>query len=175
MLGRAGRPQFDKTATAIIMTRLDKVDKYKKMLSGQEVLESTLHLHLIEHLNSEIGLGTVNNLYSAKQWLAGTFLSVRMRQNPTYYKFTCDTGSKDADERLEKICEKEIKLLQYTNLVTDDKNFRCTEYGESMSRYMVSFETMKLLLSIPKQAKIPQIVWNSSYLTLTTGTHQKES
>jgi ATP-dependent DNA helicase HFM1/MER3 len=167
MLGRAGRPQFDKTATAIIMTRLDKVDKYKKMLWGQEDLESTLHLHLIEHLNSEIGLGTVNNLYSAKQWLAGTFLSVRLRQNPTYYKFSCDTGSRDADERLESICEKEIKLLQDTNLITGDKHFRCTEYGEAMSRYMVSFETMKLLLSIPKQAKILQIV-RSSNLILTT-------
>ena len=164
MLGRAGRPQFDISATAVIMTRLEKVDKYEKMLSGQEILESTLHRHLIEHLNSEIGLGTVNNLYSAKQWLAGTFLSVRMRQNPTYYKFTCDNGSRDADERLERVCEREIKLLQETNLITNDQVFRCTEYGEAMSRYMVSFETMKLLLSIPKQAKISQIVRNASRL-----------
>lgn len=164
MLGRAGRPQFDDSATAIIMTRSEKVDRYKKMISGQDILESTLHLNLIEHLNSEIGLGTVHDVYSAKHWLAGTFLSVRMRQNPTYYKFSCDTGSRDADERLEGVCERDIELLKNTKLITDDRRFTCTEYGQAMSKYMVQFETMKLLLSIPKHARMTQIV--SSILEL---------
>jgi ATP-dependent DNA helicase HFM1/MER3 len=158
MLGRAGRPQFDDSATAIIMTRSEKVDRYKKMISGQDILESTLHLNLIEHLNSEIGLGTVHDVYSAKHWLAGTFLSVRMRQNPTYYKFSCDTGSRDADERLEVVCERDIELLKTSKLITEDQRFTCTEYGVAMSKYMVQFETMKLLLSIPKHAKMTQIV-----------------
>jgi ATP-dependent DNA helicase HFM1/MER3 len=158
ILGRAGRPQFDDSATAIIMTRSEKVDRYKLMISGQDILESTLHLNLIEHLNSEIGLGTVNDVYSAKRWLAGTFLSVRMRQNPTYYKFSCDTGSRDADERLEGVCERDIELLKNNKLITEDQRFTCTEYGQAMSKYMVQFETMKLLLSIPKNAKMTQIV-----------------
>jgi ATP-dependent DNA helicase HFM1/MER3 len=158
MLGRAGRPQFGDSATAIIMTRSEKVDRYKLMISGQDILESTLHLNLIEHLNSEIGLGTVHDVYSAKRWLAGTFLNVRMRKNPTYYKFSCDTGSRDADERLEGVCERDIELLKSTKLVTEDQRFTCTEYGQAMSKYMVPFETMKLLLSIPRNSKITQIV-----------------
>jgi superfamily II DNA helicase RecQ len=40
MLGRAGRPQFDNNALAVIMTRLSQVPVYEKMISGQEVLES---------------------------------------------------------------------------------------------------------------------------------------
>ena len=40
MLGRAGRPQFDDSAVAVIMTRLQRVNYYEKMISGQEVLES---------------------------------------------------------------------------------------------------------------------------------------
>lgn len=40
MLGRAGRPQFDNTAVAVIMTKQEKVKKYEKMVSGQEILES---------------------------------------------------------------------------------------------------------------------------------------
>jgi ATP-dependent DNA helicase HFM1/MER3 len=158
MLGRAGRPQFDDSAVAIIMTRNASVDRYKKMISGQDVLESTLHLNLIEHLNSEIGLGTVHDVYSAKQWLAGTFLSVRMKQNPSYYKFSCDTGSRDPDERLEQVCERDIKALQDARLITSDQRFTCTPYGEAMSKYMVKFETMKLLLSIPEHANVGQIV-----------------
>ena len=31
-------------------------------------------------------------------------------------------------------------------------------YGEAMSRYMVKFETMKLLLTVPQHAKTEQIV-----------------
>jgi len=158
MLGRAGRPQFDDSATAIIMTRSEKVDRYKLMISGQDILESTLHLNLIEHLNSEIGLGTVHDVYSAKRWLAGTFLNIRIRKNPTYYKFSCDRGSRDADERLEGVCERDIELLKSTKLITEDQRFTCTEYGQVMSKYMIQFETMKLLLSIPKSAKMTQIV-----------------
>lgn len=158
MLGRAGRPQFDKEAVAVIMTRSSKADRYKSMISGQEIIESTLHRNLIEHLNSEIGLGTVYDICSAKQWLAGTFLSVRMKQNPNYYKFDGDDGSTGSDERLEKIGERDIKLLEEAKLVASNQKLTCTGYGLAMSKYMVTFETMKLLLSIPKQAKMGQMV-----------------
>lgn len=158
MLGRAGRPQFDDSGIAIILTRKDKVDRYTKMVSGKEILESTLHLNLIEHLNSEIGLGTVYDIHSARVWLMSTFLAVRIRQNPSFYKFNCDTGSRDPDEKLERVCERDLKLLQDSKLVVNETRIGCTEYGHAMSRYMIAFETMKLLLSIPRQAKIGQIV-----------------
>lgn len=50
MLGRAGRPQFDDTGVAVIMTRKEKVDKFERMESGTEILESCLHKNLIEHI-----------------------------------------------------------------------------------------------------------------------------
>ena len=40
MLGRAGRPQYDQIAMCIVMTRLQRVLYYEKMISGQEILES---------------------------------------------------------------------------------------------------------------------------------------
>lgn len=40
MLGRAGRPQFDDSAVAVIMTKLQRVSYYEKMITGHEVLES---------------------------------------------------------------------------------------------------------------------------------------
>lgn len=40
MLGRAGRPQYDDSGVAVIMTRTQKVPYYEKMISGQEALES---------------------------------------------------------------------------------------------------------------------------------------
>jgi ATP-dependent DNA helicase HFM1/MER3 len=164
MLGRAGRPQFDDSAVALIMTKAESKERYEKMISGQDILESTLHLNLIEHLNSEIGLGTVNSLYKAKTWLGGTFLAVRMRQNPNHYKIAGITPDGDTDKRLEQVCERDIKLLQENELVTDGERISSTEYGQAMSRYMVQFETMKLLLGIPKHAKTEQIVSRSFIL-----------
>lgn len=40
MLGRAGRPQFDDTAIAVIMTKKENKMRYEKMISGTETLES---------------------------------------------------------------------------------------------------------------------------------------
>jgi ATP-dependent DNA helicase HFM1/MER3 len=40
MLGRAGRPQFDDSAVAVIMTRTQLTSHYEKLVTGQEILES---------------------------------------------------------------------------------------------------------------------------------------
>ncbi|KAK8018948.1 hypothetical protein PG991_008138 [Apiospora marii] len=158
MLGRAGRPQFDRSATAIILTRREKVERYEKMVSGMEKLESKLHLNLVEHLNSEVGLGTIQNLDTAKKWIDGTFLNVRMRQNPDKYTLKgSDTGA-NADESLQQWCERDIRTLQQHRLITQGDHFKCTEYGNAMSRYMVKFETMKLLLAIPKAPTMEQLI-----------------
>ncbi|KAK0640676.1 P-loop containing nucleoside triphosphate hydrolase protein, partial [Cercophora newfieldiana] len=159
MLGRAGRPQFDDSATAIILTRSHNKERYEQMVSGQQILESTLHLNLIEHLNSEICLGTVSDLQSAKTWLGGTFLSVRLRRNPKHYNITGGMSNPaQIDAELEKICERDVKLLQEAKLVTDGQNFKCTDYGRSMSRYMVEFGAMKNLLQIPRAVGIEALL-----------------
>ncbi|KAK8131776.1 hypothetical protein PG984_008214 [Apiospora sp. TS-2023a] len=158
MLGRAGRPQFDRSATAIILTRREKVQRYERMVSGMEKLESKLHLNLIEHLNSEVGLGTIQTLDTAKKWIDGTFLNVRMRQNPDKYTLKGSDARADADESLQQWCERDIRTLQEHRLITNGVSFKCTEYGTAMSRYMVKFETMKLLLAIPKAPTMEQLI-----------------
>jgi ATP-dependent DNA helicase HFM1/MER3 len=40
MLGRAGRPQYDTSAVAVIMTKQEKAKRYEKMVSGEQILES---------------------------------------------------------------------------------------------------------------------------------------
>ncbi|MCJ1414208.1 Sec63 [Xylographa parallela] len=158
MLGRAGRPQFGSTAIAVIITKLEKVEKYEKLFSGTEVLESCLHLNLIDHLNAEIGLGTIHDLYTAKRWLAGTFLYVRLGQNPTHYKLDGDVAERSLDERIEQICDRDIRLLQDTQLVTMEQRLNSTEFGSAMARYYVKFETMSVFLSLPPRAKMSEIL-----------------
>ena len=70
------------------------------------------------------------------------------------------------DMTMEEWCERDVKLLQQFGLVTMQAPFKCTEYGHAMSRYMVSFDTMRNLLSIPRGALLKEIV--SSELPMIT-------
>ena len=158
MLGRAGRPQFDDSAVAVILTKKERVSTYEQLVSGSMQLESCLHLNLIDHLNAEISLGTVSNIQSAIKWLAGTFLFVRLRRNPTRYKLKENADHKDEDEMLQQICDKDIKLLQETQLVLKGDPFKATPYGEAMAKYYIKFETMKIILALPPRAKISEFV-----------------
>ncbi len=159
MLGRAGRPQFDTTAVAVIITKQEKAKKYEKLVSGEELLESCLHLNLIDHLNAEIGLGTVYDVYTAKRWLAGTFLYVRLGQNPDHYKLDGDAIDQNLDDRIERICRRDIALLEDLNLVAcSNGRLKSTELGDAMTRYYVQFKTMQILLQLGPRSKLSDIV-----------------
>lgn len=162
MLGRAGRPQFDDSATAVILTRKERVIHYERLVSGSESLESCLHLNLIDHLNAEIGLGNVTSIDSAATWLAGTFLFVRLRRNPTHYQLKEGANRDDEDEMLRQICEKDIKLLQECDLV-ESNCLKSTPFGDAMARYYIRFETMKILQTLKPKSDVAQIVSDRKY------------
>lgn len=155
MLGRAGRPQFDDSAVAVIMTRQSKVRKYELMATGQDTLESTLHLNLIDHLNAEISLGTIRDITSARGWLASTFLYVRLKQNPAYYKIE---RGQSIDEQLDSLCSSDISLLRDNNLITGEERFQSTEFGYIMAKYCVHFHSMRVLMGLQTKASISEIV-----------------
>ena len=158
MLGRAGRPQFDSTAIAVIITKQEKVKKYERLVSGEELLESCLHLNLIDHLNAEIGLGTIYNLHTAKRWLAGTFLSVRLRLNPEHYKLDDNAVTQNLDHRIEHICRRDLELLEHTQLITSGDRLKATEFGDAMARYYVKFQSMQIFMRLQPRSKMSDIV-----------------
>ena len=158
MLGRAGRPQFGDSAIAVIMTTVEKKRTYEKMVSGQEVLESCLHINLVEHLNAEIGLGTVIDLQTAKRWLSGTFLAVRLKRNPENYRLPGDAGGRDVEARLERVCGSAITQLEDCGLITVNTGLLATEFGDAMARYCLQLETMKIMLGVRSKARPSEIV-----------------
>ncbi|KAK6092124.1 ATP-dependent DNA helicase MER3 [Batrachochytrium dendrobatidis] len=98
------------------MTSLDKTEHFQKLISGREVIESSLHDNLIEHLNAEVVLGSISNRQSALKWLQSTFLYIRIRQNPIRYRLkNCskDASKLSAETRLESI----IIVSNYANLI----------------------------------------------------------
>lgn len=161
MMGRAGRPQYGhQGAVAVIMTSKQNVNKYDRLVSGQEPLESCLHINLIEHLNAEISLGAITNLETAKKWLERSFLYIRLKKNASNYRFDDENAQEagDVDRRITGICKRDLAALTSTKLVTDDGALSSTEFGEAMTRYCVRFKTMKLFLKLPERAKMSDVV-----------------
>lgn len=158
MIGRAGRPQFDDSAVAVILTRQAKVLRYETMVTGQEILESRLHLGFIEHLNAEVSLRTIRDLTSARKWLSGTFLHVRLKQNPAHYRLEGARSGQALEEQLDDICLRDLTLLRESGLLEGKENFRCTPFGEAMARYYVKFKTMQIIVDLQPNAQISEIV-----------------
>ena len=70
MIGRAGRPGLDDHGIAVIMTKNTEVNRYKSLAQGQDIVESSLHDHLVTFLNSEICNSVITNVQDALEWWA---------------------------------------------------------------------------------------------------------
>lgn len=124
----------------MILTDERKAETYRNLVAGTEVLESSLHCGLLEHINAEVCLGTLKNIEATIRWLKSTFLYVRIKQNPKYYQM--NEQSIGIDETLEVLCRKDINLLSQRGLVNiSSEKYRITPYGEAMAKYYVRFQT----------------------------------
>ncbi|XP_063061418.1 probable ATP-dependent DNA helicase HFM1 [Engraulis encrasicolus] len=160
MIGRAGRPQFDTSATAVIMTKSQTKDKYSRFLSGAETIESSLHSNLLEHLNAEIVLHTISDVNMALDWIRSTFLYIRAMKNPKHYGFPSELNKMDIEARLQDLCLKNLKALSDTGLITmdEDINIKSTEKGRLMTRYSVAYDTIQLFTSVSGLESLTDLV-----------------
>ncbi|NWH35633.1 HFM1 helicase, partial [Chloropsis hardwickii] len=160
MIGRAGRPQFDTTATAVIMTRCSTRDRYIQMLNGADIIESSLHRHLVEHLNAEIVLHTVTDVSVALEWIRSTFLYIRALQNPTHYGFSSGLDKVGIEAKLQELCLKNLNDLSSFDLIRMDEanNFKPTETGRLMAWYYIAFDTVKQFFTIKGTETLNELV-----------------
>ncbi|XP_044530775.1 probable ATP-dependent DNA helicase HFM1 [Gracilinanus agilis] len=160
MIGRAGRPQFDTTATAVIMTRLSTREKYEQMLTGTDTIESSLHRHLIEHLNAEIVLHTITDVNVALEWIRSTLLYIRALKNPAHYGFASGLDKNGIESKLQELCLKNLNDLSSVDLIKmdEDINFKSTEAGRLMAWYYITFETVKKFCTINGTETLSELV-----------------
>ena len=112
--------------------------KYRNPAQGATLLESSLHVNIAEHVNSEIGLGTITDVESAKAWLRNSFLYQRLQRNPRHYAIGKDEGQ-TWQERLDQMILDSVTELKASKLVETpedggENQLRSTEYGDVMSK-----------------------------------------
>ncbi|XP_045536662.1 ATP-dependent DNA helicase MER3 homolog [Papilio machaon] len=162
MIGRAGRPQFDSEATAVIMTRLADKARYQALVGGCEPLQSYLHKRLAENLNSEVALGTVTDLAQCVQWVRSTFFFVRAARDPKMYLGLPKSAPTDLiSKKIEELCMKAVNGLESSGLITKDEVccIQSTEAGRLLSIYYLDLETMKRIMKIKGDESLEQLLW----------------
>ena len=85
IFGRAGRPQFDTSGEATIITTHDKLAHYVSLMLRAAPIESQFLSKLSDNLNAEICGGSVASIQDAIQWMSYTYLDVRLMKNPFHY------------------------------------------------------------------------------------------
>jgi activating signal cointegrator complex subunit 3 len=85
MMGRAGRPQFDSEARAVVMVHEPKKNFYRRFLYEPFPVESSLHEQLTDHLNAEICASTITTRERAIDYVTWTYFFRRLTANPAYY------------------------------------------------------------------------------------------
>ncbi|XP_026676669.1 uncharacterized protein PF11_0213-like [Diaphorina citri] len=120
------------------------LERYEKLVEGREPVESSLHRHLVEHLNSEIVLKTISDVSVAVEWLRSTFFFVRVLSNPGHYGFPAGLSSEELQSRLQGLCMRELNGLSRYNLITMNDGFDIlpTVTGSIMAKFCIGFNTM---------------------------------
>mmetsp|Transcript_31856 Transcript_31856/g.77625 ORF Transcript_31856/g.77625 Transcript_31856/m.77625 type:complete len:2179 (-) Transcript_31856:255-6791(-) len=147
MMGRAGRPQYDKFGEGILITSHSELHYYLSLLNEQLPIESQYIKKLADNLNAEIVMGTVQNVEEAVQWLGYTYLYVRMLRSPTLYGV--DPESLESDSTLEQrrvdLIHSAATTLEKHNMVKYNRQtgtFQMTDLGVVSSHYYITHQSM---------------------------------
>ncbi|XP_053202364.1 probable ATP-dependent DNA helicase HFM1 [Panonychus citri] len=145
MMGRAGRPQFDDHGYAIILTKDKNESKYKKLVSGEKVIESNIHQSLAEIFMAEIERHTITTISQAVEWVQSTFFHIRVHKNKQNYALDPNWTEERVEQKVRDICVKELNGLKKYKLIEIDGEtgaVKATEIGRMMAIKSISYQTM---------------------------------
>ncbi|EGC38998.1 DEAD/DEAH box helicase [Dictyostelium purpureum] len=149
MLGRAGRPPFDKEGEGIIITSQQELQFYLSLLNTQLSIESQFISRLSDNLNAEIVLGSIQNVNDAVHWLGYTYLFICMLRNPPLYEISYDDIEADPhlEQRRTDLIHSAATILEKNSLIKYDRksgNLQATELGKVASHFYITNASMSI-------------------------------
>ncbi|KAF8569475.1 hypothetical protein P879_05251 [Paragonimus westermani] len=163
IFGRAGRPQFDTQGVASIITSIDKLDHYLRLITNQHPIESSLLSNLNDHLNAEIALGTVTNIDDAVTWLKDTYLFVRLMKNPLHYGIQTDLSNSDSalSDYLGRVVRSSALDLDAAEMIRYEPQtgqLASTDRGRTASLFYIRFSTAAMVRdTLEPTTMLPQL------------------
>ncbi|KAL8442387.1 hypothetical protein Emed_007299 [Eimeria media] len=147
MMGRAGRPQYDTSGHAILITQHSELQFYLSLNNQQLPIESQMIQCLPDMLNAEIVLGSIRSREDAVHWLGYTYLYVRMLKAPALYGVPPDllVGDKLLEQYCINLADSALKTLDRNFLIKYDKRtgtIHVTAMGRVASHYYIKYPTI---------------------------------
>uniref|UniRef100_A0AAF5PWB9 U5 small nuclear ribonucleoprotein 200 kDa helicase n=1 Tax=Wuchereria bancrofti TaxID=6293 RepID=A0AAF5PWB9_WUCBA len=149
MIGRAGRPQFDDSAVAVIYVQDIKKNFYKRFLYEPFPVESSLLMALPNHVNAEIYAGTIASEQHVMEYIANTYLYRRLFANPSYYGIV-DTTPEALTQFLVEVVDNCIEELVLSNCIIvneDEQSLISAPLGAIASVYYLNHKTVRFFAS----------------------------
>ncbi|MFX1255723.1 MAG: DEAD/DEAH box helicase [Promethearchaeota archaeon] len=142
MLGRAGRPQYDKEGFGYILVPNEQRQRYHRLLKNMRKIDTHILDQLEEHLNAEIQLETIKSEKDAELWFQNLFLGTRMQTDSSLAE-KAEKGFQRALSRLldEKFVTKEADHLKGSSL------------GKLTSIFYLKLETALLFHEFAKRSE----------------------
>ncbi|KMQ96180.1 activating signal cointegrator 1 complex subunit 3 [Lasius niger] len=155
IFGRAGRPQFDTSGHAVIITSYNKLSHYLSLLTNQIPIESSFITYLADNLNAEITLGTISNVPEAVEWLSYTYLFVRMKINFQTYGIVYQTLLDDPnlEKKRKELVDDAANALDKAQMIRYDMrtgNLSATDLGRIASHYYLKYDTIEIFNELQK-------------------------
>ncbi|GMS84025.1 hypothetical protein PENTCL1PPCAC_6200, partial [Pristionchus entomophagus] len=153
MMGRAGRPQFDDSAVAVIYVQDAKKNFYKRFLYEPFPVESSLLPQLANHVNAEINAGTITSRQQVMEYLAGTYLYRRLFVNPNFYGLD-DLSEESLTAFLTYLIDEALGELVESNCIEIDEEegtVRSTPFGRLASVYYLDHKSIRFLTTTMRE------------------------
>uniref|UniRef100_A0A0K0FM75 U5 small nuclear ribonucleoprotein 200 kDa helicase n=1 Tax=Strongyloides venezuelensis TaxID=75913 RepID=A0A0K0FM75_STRVS len=149
MVGRAGRPQFDQSAVAVIYCQDIKKNFYKNFLYSPFPVESSLLEYLPNHINAEICAGIIKNKQDAMDYLSGTYFYRRLFNNPSFYGVE-EATKEGLIEFLVQVIDNSLQKLFDSCCIkfadTQGTYLKSTPYGKIASNFYLQHTSIKHML-----------------------------
>ena len=139
MMGRAGRPQFDKEGKVMILCEESRKEFIKKFINSPFPVESSMMPHVADHVNAEIASGRIRSKNALMAWIDGTYFALRLAKNPKYYGEKVTVASV-AEETLKELTESTCCTVNI------DGHINPTPAGKIGSIFYVSHKTVRHFL-----------------------------
>lgn len=143
MLGRAGRPGFDRFGEGVVITQHTMLNYYLGISTANLPIESQLISRITDMMNAEVALGSLIDLSSAVEWLGRTYYYIRMLKDREHYRVGPEY---DDDEHLIRrrrdLAHTAFTMLRKNGLIIYDGNaVKPTSLGKVSAEFYITPES----------------------------------
>jgi replicative superfamily II helicase len=152
MIGRAGRPGFDTTGTAVIMTDNDSKIKFEKLVSSglSPAMSQLKGLKLVETINTEVSQKVICSIANAINWIKGTLYFLQLSQDPEGHGVKV-VSNYSIDTHLHNLCRNAMDRLRAIGTIaaTESQDIYPLPASHIMSQRLVEYEAMEQISNMP--------------------------